>query len=147
MLNSISIFTSIYLFEKLISNHYTHVRLTCIQRGHTWRPTRILLVSAPSGKTACTWGATVLLSTPPSGPIRLLSCLMRDTTAKYCGKSRVMMRHIRFFSRSSGLSSTETRNDPSSYSKGFPSKSILANSMAEVNSKQVWEQNTFFFFF
>jgi hypothetical protein len=31
----------------------------------------------------------------------------------------VMMRQIRFFSRSSGLSSTETRNDPSSNSKDF----------------------------
>lgn len=75
----------------------------------TWRPTRILLVSAPSGKTACTCGTTVLLSTPPSGPMRLLSCLMRDTTAKYCGKSRVMMRQMRFFSSSSGVSRTEGR--------------------------------------
>lgn len=75
----------------------------------TWRPTRIRLVSAPSGKTACTCGTTVLLSTPPSGPMRLLSCLIRDTTAKYWGKSRVMMRQMRFFSSSSGVSSTEGR--------------------------------------
>lgn len=73
---------------------------------HTCSPTRIRLVSAPSGNTAWTCGTSVLLSTPPSGPIRWLSCLMRDTTAKYCGKSRVMMRHIRLFSSSSGLSSS-----------------------------------------
>lgn len=72
----------------------------------TWSPTLILLVRAPSGKTACTWGTTVLLRIPPSGPIRLLSCLMRDTTAKYCGKSLVMMRQIRFLSSSSGVSSS-----------------------------------------
>lgn len=72
----------------------------------TCSPTLILLVRAPSGKTACTWGTTVLLRTPPSGPIRLLSCLMRDTTAKYCGKSLVMIRQMRFFSSSSGVSSS-----------------------------------------
>lgn len=72
----------------------------------TCSPTLILLVRAPSGKTACTWGTTVLLRMPPSGPIRLLSCLMRDTTAKYCGKSLVMMRQTRFLSSSSGVSSS-----------------------------------------
>lgn len=71
-------------------------------RQVTWSPTRILLVKAPSGNTACTWGTTVLLRTPPSGPIRWLSCFTRDTTAKYCGKSLVMMRQMRFLSSSSG---------------------------------------------
>lgn len=45
-------------------------------------------------------------STPPSGPMWLDSCLILDTTAKYCGKSLVMMRQMRFFSNSSGLSSS-----------------------------------------
>lgn len=72
----------------------------------TCSPTLILLVSAPSGKTAWTCGTTVLLRMPPSGPIRLLSCLMRDTTAKYCGKSLVMIRQMRFLSSSSGVSSS-----------------------------------------
>ena len=31
----------------------------------TWRPTLIFLVSAPWGKTAWTWGTTVLFTTPP----------------------------------------------------------------------------------
>ena len=31
----------------------------------TWRPTLIFLVRAPCGNTACTWGTTVLLTTPP----------------------------------------------------------------------------------
>lgn len=72
----------------------------------TCNPTRIFFVRAPSGNTAWTWGTSVLLRTPPSGPIRWLSCFIRDTTAKYCGKSRVMMRHILFFSSSSGESSS-----------------------------------------
>lgn len=72
----------------------------------TCSPTLIFFVRAPSGNTACTWGTRVLLRTPPSGPIKWLSCFIRDTTAKYCGKSRVMMRHILFFSSSSGESSS-----------------------------------------
>lgn len=72
----------------------------------TCSPTLILFVRAPSGNTACTWGTTVLLKMPPSGPIRLLSCLMRDTTAKYWGKSLVTMRQIRFLCSSSGVSSS-----------------------------------------
>lgn len=48
----------------------------------------------------------MLLRTPPSGPIRLLSCLIRDTTAKYCGKSFVMIRQMRFLSSSSGVSNS-----------------------------------------
>lgn len=77
----------------------------------TCSPTLIFLVRAPSGKTAWTWGTRVLLRTPPSGPIKWLSCFIRDTTAKYWGKSRVMMRHILFFSSSSGESSSvKTRN-------------------------------------
>merc|ERR1719410_222057 len=37
--------------------------------GWAWRPTLIFLVSAPWGKTAWTWGTTVELTTPPSGPM------------------------------------------------------------------------------
>lgn len=51
----------------------------------------------------------MLLRMPPSGPIRLLSCLIRDTTAKYCGKSLVMMRQTRFLSSSSGVSRAAER--------------------------------------
>lgn len=75
----------------------------------TWSPTRILLVRAPSGKDAWTRGTVVLLSTPPSGPIWLLSCLIRETTAKYWGKSFVTILQIRFFSSSSTLSSSGGR--------------------------------------
>lgn len=74
---------------------------------NTCNPTRIRFVSAPSGKTAWTCGTTVLLKIPPSGPIKLLSCLTRETTAKYCGKSRVIIRQIRFLSSSSGESSAD----------------------------------------
>ncbi len=35
----------------------------------TCSPTLIFLVRAPCGKTAWTWGTTVLLTTPPSGPM------------------------------------------------------------------------------
>ena len=87
---------TVNLFSEQFS---TVTRLTC-------SPTRIFLVSAPSGKEAWTNGSVRLERTPPSGPIWLLSCLIRDTTAKYCGKSLVMMRHIRFFSRSLTLSSS-----------------------------------------
>lgn len=72
----------------------------------TWRPTRILLVKAPSGNDAWTRGTVVLLRIPPSGPIWLLSCLIRETTAKYWGKSFVIILQIRFFPSSSGLSSS-----------------------------------------
>lgn len=81
----------------------------------TWRPTRILLVKAPSGKEAWTRGTVVLLRIPPSGPIWLLSCLIRETTAKYCGKSLVMILQIRFFPNSSGLSSSEKTNEGKSH--------------------------------
>lgn len=74
---------------------------------NTCNPTRIRFVSAPSGKTAWTCGTTVLLKIPPSGPIKLLSCLILETTAKYCGKSRVIMRQIRFLSSSSGGSRSD----------------------------------------
>ena len=74
--------------------------------AQTCSPTLIFLVSAPSGKEAWTRGTVLLARWPPSGPIWLLSCLMRDTTAKYCGKSLVMMRQIRFLSSSSELSSS-----------------------------------------
>lgn len=77
----------------------------------TWRPTRILLVKAPSGKEAWTRGTVVLLRIPPSGPIWLLSCLIRETTAKYWGKSLVIILQIRFFPNSSGLSSSEKTNE------------------------------------
>lgn len=73
----------------------------------TCNPTRIRFVSAPSGKTAWTCGTTVLLKIPPSGPIKLLSCLTRETTAKYCGKSRVIIRQMRFLSSSSGGSKSD----------------------------------------
>lgn len=77
----------------------------------TWRPTRILLVKAPSGKEAWTRGTVVLLRIPPSGPIWLLSCLIRETTAKYWGKSFVIILQILFFPNSSGLSSSEKTNE------------------------------------
>lgn len=60
----------------------------------TCKPTLIFLVSAPCGNTACTCGTTVLDTIPPSGPIACTSCRMRDTTAKYCGKSYVTKRQI-----------------------------------------------------
>lgn len=72
----------------------------------TCSPTLIFFVNAPSGKEAWTNGTLRLHRVPPSGPIWLVSCLMRDTTAKYCGKSLVMMRQILFLSSSSGLSSS-----------------------------------------
>ena len=75
----------------------------------TWRPTRILLVKAPSGKEAWTRGTVVLLRIPPSGPIWLLSCLIRETTAKYWGKSLVIILQMRFFPNSSRLSSSEKK--------------------------------------
>lgn len=58
----------------------------------TCRPTLIFLVSAPWGKTACTWGTTVLETIPPSGPMACTSWRTRETTAKYCGKSFVKIR-------------------------------------------------------
>lgn len=61
----------------------------------TCRPTLIFFVRAPCGKTACTCGTTVLETMPPSGPMACTSCRMRDTTAKYCGKSYVTKRQIR----------------------------------------------------
>lgn len=75
----------------------------------TCSPTLIFLVKAPSGKEACTNGMLRLQRVPPSGPIWLVSCRIRDTTAKYCGKSLVMMRQILFLSSSSGLSSSTGR--------------------------------------
>ncbi len=91
-----------------------HARTLDIYKGNfelfgqfsTCSPTLIFLVSAPSGKEAWTRGTVMLDRTPPSGPIWLLSCLIRDTTAKYCGKSFVMIRQICFFSRSAVLSSS-----------------------------------------
>ena len=55
-------------------------------------------------------GTVLLDSMPPSGPMWFDSCLIRDTTAKYCGKSLVTMRQMRFFSSSAGLSSSVTEN-------------------------------------
>lgn len=89
------------------------------------------LVSAPSGNTAWTCGTTVLLRIPPSGPMRLLSCLIRDTTAKYCGKSRVMMRQMRFLSSSSGGSSPEMIRDASQ----------------KMNATFKWKWNLLIFYF
>ena len=67
----------------------------------TWRPTLIFLVRAPCGKTAWTCGTTVLLTTPPSGPMAWTSCRILETIAKYCGKSVVRIRVILFVFRSS----------------------------------------------
>ena len=67
----------------------------------TWRPTLIFLVRAPWGKTAWTCGTTVLLTTPPSGPMAWTSCRILDTIAKYCGKSVVRIRVILLVLRSS----------------------------------------------
>lgn len=78
---------------------FTSLKLTC-------NPTLIFLVSAPSGKEAWTNGTLRLHRVPPSGPIWCVSCLIRDTTAKYCGKSLVIMRQILFLSSSLGLSSS-----------------------------------------
>lgn len=61
----------------------------------TCRPTLIFFVRAPSGKMAWTWGTTVLDTMPPSGPMACTSCRIRDTTAKYCGKSWVTIRVMR----------------------------------------------------
>lgn len=77
----------------------------------TCSPTLIFFVNAPSGKEAWTNGTLRLCRVPPSGPIWLVSCLMRDTTAKYCGKSLVMMRQILFLSNSSGLSSSREKKN------------------------------------
>lgn len=48
----------------------------------TCSPTLIFLVNDPSGNTACTWGTTVELSMPDSGPMVFVSWRMRVTTAK-----------------------------------------------------------------
>lgn len=129
-------FTGCLNYEHSINSCLTKKCTVC-----TCNPTLIFLVRAPSGKTAWTWGTRVLLRTPPSGPIKWLSCFIRDTTAKYCGKSRVMMRHILFFSSSSGESSSvKIRNVQYKYPMSdefrkwksrcktilvFPSKSLL----------------------
>lgn len=84
------------LFPSLLSLIQTAL-LTC-------SPSLTLLVTAVSGKMASTWGTSLLVSRPPSGPISSLSCWMRETTAKYSGKSVEMMRRILFFSNSSWLS-------------------------------------------
>ena len=44
----------------------------------TWRPTLIFLVRAPWGKTACTWGTTVLLTTPPGKQVIILRLSLID---------------------------------------------------------------------
>lgn len=67
----------------------------------TCKPTLIFLVRAPCGNTACTCGTTVLDTIPPSGPMACTSWRIRDTTAKYCGKSYVTKRQIRPPARSS----------------------------------------------
>jgi len=67
----------------------------------TWSPTRIFLVSAFGGNTACTWGTTQDETVPPSGPMPWTSCRSLVMTAKYCGKSSVKIRVIRLVCRSS----------------------------------------------
>ena len=61
----------------------------------TCSPTLIFFVRAPCGKTACTCGTTLDDTMPPSGPIACTSWRMRDTTAKYWGKSVVRIRVMR----------------------------------------------------
>lgn len=48
----------------------------------TCSPTRIFLVRAHFGNTACTCGTADDDNVPPSGPTACTSCLIRDTTAK-----------------------------------------------------------------
>lgn len=67
----------------------------------TWSPTLIFFVRAPSGNIACTWGTTVELTIPPSGPITWTSCRIRVIMAKYWGKSVVKIRVMRSVLRSS----------------------------------------------
>lgn len=67
----------------------------------TWSPTRIFFVSAPSGNIAWTWGTTVELTIPPSGPTPCTSWRILVTMAKYWGKSVVRIRVIRLVFRSS----------------------------------------------
>lgn len=72
----------------------------------TWSPTRIFLVRAPSGNIAWTWGTTVELTIPPSGPTPCTSWRILVTIAKYWGKSVVRIRVIRLvFKSSKALSS------------------------------------------
>lgn len=92
--------------SQALTQVFSSIRFLKTRSSLTWRPTRILFVNAPSGKAAWTRGRVVLLRMPPSGPIWLLSCLMRETTAKYWGKSLVTILQIRFFSSSSTLSSS-----------------------------------------
>lgn len=73
----------------------------------TWSPTRIFLVRAPSGKIAWTWGTTVELTIPPSGPTPCTSWRILVTMAKYWGKSVVRIRVIRLVFRSSKALSSE----------------------------------------
>ena len=75
----------------------------------TWRPTLIFLVRAPWGKTACTCGTTVELTTPPSGPMACTSCLILVMMAKYCGKSVVRILVIRLVFRSSSWVASANR--------------------------------------
>lgn len=73
----------------------------------TWSPTRIFFVSAPSGNIAWTWGTTVELTIPPSGPTPCTSWRILVTMAKYWGKSVVRIRVIRLVFRSSKALSSE----------------------------------------
>lgn len=77
----------------------------------TCRPTLIFLVRAPCGNTACTCGTTVLETIPPSGPMACTSWRMRETTAKYCGKSYVTKRQIRLPASSSVWLASERKTN------------------------------------
>lgn len=61
----------------------------------TWSPTLIFFVNAPCGNTAWTCGTTVLETIPPSGPMAWTSCLILDITAKYWGKSWLIILVVR----------------------------------------------------
>lgn len=81
----------------------------------TWRPTLIRLVRAPCGKTAWTWGTTVEDTIPPSGPTAWTSWRIRETRAKYWGKSVVSILVIRLVFRSSNCFRSVKLNIESNY--------------------------------
>ena len=99
----------------------------------TWRPTFIFLVRAPWGKTAWTWGTTVLFTTPPSGPMAWTSCRILDTMAKYCGKSVVRIRVILLVLRSSNWLISEIDLIKNEYRKAYNTGITLIKSEVTLN--------------
>lgn len=91
-------------------SYCTHMSIMITMKKHTWRPTGIFLVNAPSGNIVWTWGTTVELSIPPSKPIVWFSWRTRVTIAKYMGKSVVRMRVIRLATSSSSWSNSGKKN-------------------------------------